>query len=485
MHIPFENSYSSTLPQYFYTKMKASPVSSPELIKVNLKLARELGLNLDEEKPEHLAQLFSGNQLPANAESIAQAYSGHQFGSFNPTLGDGRALLLGDIKSPDGCTYDIQLKGSGPTNYSRGGDGRSAIGPVIREYIISEAMHRLGVPTTRALAAVHSGDKVFRRQVTPGGVFTRVARSHVRVGTFEYFSHHHSLKDVQALADFVIAKLYPQTSNAENPYTAFFKNVVIGQANLVASWDQLGFIHGVMNTDNTSISCETIDYGPCAFMDYYSPDTVFSSIDRQGRYAFNNQARIAQWNLARLAECLLPLFDDNQDIAVSKAEELLGAFSNTYTSSWFDGMHRKLGINDVKAQLEAQDMSLIDEFLSELQQHSLDYTGVFRALSKSLDSQVECTELSSQWQQKWKQCLNNQGIDLEQVASDMNSINPIYIPRNHIVEEAIAAAEASDYRPFKQLVDILDEPYTETEGLDRFAQPSPKDAPKYQTFCGT
>ncbi len=373
---PFDNSYGR-LPERFFARLDPTPVSAPHLIKFNTKLAGELGLELQELSRADLARIFSGNDVPVGAQPLAMAYGGHQFGGWSGQLGDGRAILLGEVLGKDGVRFDLQLKGSGPTPFSRSGDGRAALGPVLREYIVSEAMHGLGIKTTRALAAVLTGERVRREESLPGAIFTRIAQSHIRVGTFEFFAHQQDYDGVQILADYVIARCYPQAASAANPYRALLDGVVKAQAELVASWMQVGFIHGVMNTDNCSISGETIDYGPCAFMDIFEADMVYSSIDHMGRYAYSNQSRIAQWNLAQLAQSLLLLLGDDEDSAIGEAKAAIKAYREIYEQFWLKGMAQKLGL----AKERDGDRALIEELLDLMAQNNADFTLTFRGLS--------------------------------------------------------------------------------------------------------
>lgn len=493
----FSNGYAR-LPEHFYVRVNPTPVAQPALIKVNHPLARKLGLCPDKlESPAGVAVL-SGNAIPPGAEPLAQAYAGHQFGSFNPQLGDGRAVLLGEVIDDEGRPQDIQLKGAGPTPFSRSGDGRAAIGPVVREYIVSEAMHTLGIKTTRALAAVATGENVYRQNVLPGAVLTRVASSHIRIGTFEYFRSQGDQAAIKQLADFTIQRHYPDAAQSSNPYLALLKAVLEAQAALVASWLHVGFIHGVMNTDNTSLSGETIDYGPCAFMDRYDPATVFSSIDRQGRYAYGNQSRIALWNLSRLAECLLPLLDENMDQAVAQAEELLGTFAEVFTRFWQYGMHNKIGLFTKKEEDEV----LIQTLLQLMQRHQVDFTQSFRYLADYLDSgfppdhkfialfkktdQAGADEQGIyDWLTQWQNRLAKDETTPSVRAAKMRKINPLYIPRNHLVEAAISAAEQADYSLVEEMIQVLNNPYEEQAGMERYAEPAAPTDEAYQTFCGT
>lgn len=493
----FVNSYTQ-LPQSFFSRVKPTPVSRPSLIALNHELAEELYLDAQALNSADGIALFAGNALPSSAQPIAQAYAGHQFGHFNPQLGDGRAILLGDVLDRQGQYRDIQLKGAGPTSYSRNGDGRAAMGPVIREYMLSEAMHRLGIKTTRALAAVATGETVYRQTALPGAIVTRVATSHIRIGTFEYFFGLRDKQGVQQLADFVIARHYPQAATADRPYLALLEQVIDAQACLVAQWLLVGFIHGVMNTDNMSISGETIDYGPCAFMERYDPATVFSSIDQGGRYAYGNQGSIALWNLTRLAECLLPLLHDNQDEAVRLAQDALGAFSKIFDQHWLQGMRHKLGFSSV----QEQDQALITELLQLLHDYRVDYTLGFRLLATTLtatEPQQANPWLNAfqrladkpgddvhAWLARWHNRLQQEHQDMMTIANNMNLINPLYIPRNHRVENVISAAvERNDFSVMEEMMRVLREPFTEQTGMEEYAQPASLNARPYQTFCGT
>ena len=449
MHIPFNNRYV-TLGDAFYVKTKPDPVSRPTLIKFNDELAHTLGLLATDIIATEGAALFSGNAIPVGAEPLAMAYAGHQFGSFNPQLGDGRAILLGEICTPEGGCFDMQLKGSGRTFYSRGGDGRAALGPVLREYLLSEAMVKLNVPTTRALAAVTTGEQVAREQLLPGGVITRIASSFVRVGTFQYFAARGDDRAVKQLADYVIERNYPEAAEEKQPYVSLLQAVITRQARLIAKWMQLGFIHGVMNTDNMSISGETIDYGPCAFMDSYDHNKVFSSIDRHGRYAYSNQPGIGLWNLTRLAESLLPLLADNTDEAVEVAQTLLKNYMAQYEDAWMSGMSAKCGLT-VSDDTKQNDRTLITALLDLMAESNADFTLTFYYLSKlnaqSSDSDSDCRILFDQptqfdsWAVKWRERLRQGTQSDEQRRAAMQTVNPVYIPRNHQIEAAIRAAE--------------------------------------------
>lgn len=492
---PFINTYAK-LPADFYTKMNPIPVKNPELISFNQSLAKFLGLGDISKDKQMLAQLFSGNKLLAGTEPLAMVYAGHQFGGFAQQLGDGRAMLLGEVQAVDGERYDIQLKGSGPTPYSRGGDGRSALGPVIREYILSEAMAKLGVPTTRALAAVTSGEEVARERLVPGGILTRVARGFVRVGTFEFFAARSNSAAVKQLADYEIERHYPEVLDADNPYVAFFQAVVNRQASLIANWMQLGFIHGVMNTDNMSIAGETIDYGPCAFMDEFSRNQVFSSIDRNGRYAYGNQPQIGQWNLVRLAEALLPLFGEG-DAAVIHAQDILNSYPAQYQSEWLAGMRKKVGLTEQKLK-ETEDIEIIEQLLTLMENNQADFTLSFYYLSQLSDSpannepdtdfkkQFNHTQDIESWLVKWRHRLTDETRDNQARQASMRAVNPVYIPRNHQVEAAIGAAEDDhDFSVFQALHDVLQQPYTQQPGKEQYMLAPRAEQKIHQTFCGT
>jgi len=485
----FRNSYVR-LPDRFFERLAPTPVPAPRLIKLNESLARELGLDPAALKTPEGVEVLAGNRVPEQSEPLAMAYAGHQFGHFVPQLGDGRAILLGEVIGRDGARRDIQLKGSGPTPFSRRGDGRAALGPVLREYIVSEAMAALGIPTTRSLAAVLTGETVRRETMLPGAVLTRVASSHIRVGTFQFFAARGDVDGVRSLADHVIARHYPQASEAANPYRALLELVIARQAELIAKWMLVGFIHGVMNTDNMQIAGETIDYGPCAFMDSYHPATVYSSIDEGGRYAFANQPRIAQWNLARLAETLLPLLGADQDDAVKFAQGAIENFGAAFEQAYVSGLSRKLGL----LQPKAGDPALIQDLLERMAKNSADFTLTFRGLCDAAlgtDGDGAARALFKNpdafdgWAVKWRARLAEEGGDANQRREAMRSVNPRFIPRNHRVEEAIAAAVTGDYAPFETLVAVLSAPYDDQPGFERYADPPRPEEIVHQTFCGT
>lgn len=483
----FDHSYAR-LPEFFYTKQEAKPVRAPQLIVLNDKLAAELGLNAEALRSEENVAVFAGNRLPPGAEPLAQAYAGHQFGYFT-MLGDGRALLLGEQITPRGDRFDIQLKGSGRTPYSRGGDGRAALGPMLREYIISEAMHALGIPTTRSLAVVTTGETVVREQDLRGAILTRVASSHVRVGTFQYAAQFDEPADVRTLADYVIQRHYPQLAELADTgeagrYLALLREAIQRQAALIAQWQLVGFIHGVMNTDNMTLSGETIDYGPCAFMDAYDPATVFSSIDRNGRYAYGNQPSIAVWNLTRFAESLLPLLHDEEEQAVRLAEEALKGFAGQFEAAWLKGMRSKLGLFGE----QAEDAALIHDLLGLMHQHHADYTNTFLALTfgRLEEPPMACTPEWAEWLERWRARLAGQPETDDAVRELMRRSNPAVIPRNHRVEEALeAAVKREDYSVMERLLQALAQPFAHTPEQADYAELPPASDRPYRTFCGT
>lgn len=485
VHIPFDNTYAR-LPERFFARLKPTPVAGPRLIRVNGPLAESLGMDPASLESAEGAAIFSGNTIAEGSEPIAQAYAGHQFGGFSPQLGDGRAILLGEVVGRDGLRRDIQLKGSGPTPFSRRGDGRAALGPVLREYLLSEAMAALGVPTTRALAAVTTGEMVPRETMVPGAIFTRVAASHIRVGTFQYFASQGDLEAVRLLADYAIARHYPEAAENAQPYRALLDGVVARQADLIAQWLLIGFIHGVMNTDNTAISGETIDFGPCAFMDAYDTRAVFSSIDYQGRYAYGNQPNIAFWNLSRLAEALLSLLGENDDAAIAEAKESLAAFAPRFQSAYDAGLRRKIG---VMGNGEA-DTALAHDLLRVMAENGADFTLTFRSLSEADDNaaRVLFTDAAAvdKWMERWQRHLAAEGSSPTERRVAMQAVNPAYIPRNHIVERVIqAGVEAGDFAPFEEFLDVLAKPYEHQPGRDSYTLPPTADERVLQTFCGT
>lgn len=478
----FANTYVE-LPQSLYTLTQPKPVASPQLVAFNDCLASWLGLNADALQNEDGAAIFAGNKLPKGAEPLAQAYAGHQFGHFT-VLGDGRAVLLGEQVTPQGERYDIQLKGSGPTPYSRRGDGRAALGPMLREYIISEAMYRLGIPTTRSLAVASTGETVLRDTVLTGAILTRVAASHLRVGTFEYAKSMRSTDELKLLADYTIKRHFDNIRGSNNPYLELLQEVVKRQAELIAMWQQVGFIHGVMNTDNMALSGETIDYGPCAFMDTYHSGTVFSSIDHHGRYAFGRQPTMAGWNLTRFAETLLPLIHPDSEKAVDLAQEIVSMFPRLYQESWLKGMCAKLGL----LNQESDDEALVTELLSMMQEHELDYTNTFLDLTFGRVDESAINEIPelAQWLTKWQARLTRQDITLDDIRLLMLAKNPAVIPRNHRVEEALdAAVTQGDYSVMHRLMAALTNPYAHTPDQQEYAKLPPPSSKPYKTFCGT
>ncbi len=483
----FDNSYARDLPGFFVDQ-QAARFPAPGLVLLNTALAQELGLDPASLSGQAGAALFSGQALPEGAHPLAQAYAGHQFGGFSPQLGDGRALLLGEIVTPGAERRDIQLKGSGRTPFSRGGDGKAALGPVLREYLIGEAMHALGVPTTRALAVTTTGERVERPGFPPGAVLTRVAASHIRIGTFQFFAARRDTDSIRKLADYTIARHDPALSGADDRYLKFFDAVLDRQARLVARWMHIGFIHGVMNTDNMTISGETIDYGPCAFMDTYHPETVFSSIDTGGRYAYARQPVIAQWNLARFAETLIGLFDAETD-PIPMLTERLADFPSLYAGYWLAGMRGKLGL----ATEEAGDLDLVNDGLALLERHGVDYTLAFRRLSDAMRGEGDAFAAlfgdaggPDEWLARWRARAEREKTPPEARAGAMDGVNPLYIPRNHKVEEALeAASDRNDMEPFERFLDVLAKPFEQREGLEDYTRPPPADFAGYQTFCGT
>jgi len=502
----FANTYAR-LPERFYARVNPTPVAAPRLIRVNAELARQL--NLD---PEFLAspegvEILAGNRIAAGSEPLAEAYAGHQFGHFVPQLGDGRANLLGEVLSRDGARYDIQLKGSGPTPFSRRGDGRAALGPVLREYLVSEAMFALGVPTTRALAAVTTGQSVVRETVQPGAIFTRVAASHIRVGTFQYSAARGDNEAVGILANYAIARHYPEAARTPHPYRAFLEGVVVRQARLIAQWLHLGFVHGVMNTDNMAVSGETIDFGPCAFMEAFDPAQVFSSIDANGRYAYANQPSAALWNLMRFAECLLPLLEQeagSKEAAVASANDALAAFESQFEAANLAGMRRKLGL----ATEHESDGALIDDLLGRMAANRADFTLTFRSLADEADPAGAPSKLRlggpavtahesardlfadptafDTWAVEWRARLTLESASPDEIAAGMRRANPAFIPRNHRVQAVIdAAVNRDDFAPFAELLDVVTHPYDDRPELERYTTPALPGECVTQTFCGT
>jgi uncharacterized protein YdiU (UPF0061 family) len=493
VHFGFDNTYAR-LPERFYARVNPTPVATPRLVKLNVELARSLGLDPDQLAGPHGVEILAGNRVAEGSEPLALAYAGHQFGQFVPQLGDGRANLLGEVLGRNGVRYDLQLKGSGPTPFSRRGDGRAALGPVLREYLVSEAMAALGVPTTRALAAVTTGERVFRETVLPGAVFTRVAASHLRVGTFQYFAVRGDVDALRTLADYAIARHYPEAAQTQRPYRALLEGVIARQAQLVAQWMLLGFIHGVMNTDNSSISGETIDYGPCAFMEAYDPETVFSSIDHGGRYAYSSQPLAAQWNLARLAETLLPALEaeaGGEEAGMESAQEALAAFGPQFEAARLAGLRGKLGLDTERKG----DARLIQDLLDRMAANRADFTLTFRRLCDAAagpDGDQGVRALFADpgaydaWAAGWRRRLAEESVSGEARAAKMRMANPAFIPRNHLVEEAIEAATTrQDFQPFEQLLDVVCRPYDEGPNLERYASPARPEEYVRHTFCGT
>jgi len=488
---PFDNSFAR-LPERFFARLPPTPVSEPRLIRLNESLATQLGLSPERLITSEGLEVLSGNRVPESAEPLAMAYAGFQFGNWVPQLGDGRAILLGELIDRDGVRRDVQLKGAGRTPFSRNGDGRAGLGPVLREYIISEAMAALGIATTRSLAAVTTGEQIMRETDQPGAVLTRVAQSHIRVGTFQFFAGRRDVEAVRLLADHVIARHYPEASQADNPIAALLGAVIERQAELIARWQLVGFIHGVMNTDNMSIAGETIDYGPCAFMDSYHPDTVYSSIDHRGRYAFGNQPSVALWNLGGLANALLPLIADDQEVAVAMATELIHTFPDRFEHFYRAGLQRKLGLTDVRDD----DVALAQDLLTRMAENAADFTLTFRRLGDLVDRSSQDDELVSslfedpavfdEWAVRWRHRLASEERSSAACRGDMRSVSPAFIPRNHLVEEVIEAAiEEGDLEPFEQLIEVLASPYEDQPSRERQAAPPRADQIVRQTFCGT
>ena len=488
---PFQNSYAK-LPEYFYSRVDPTAVEKPQLIHINESLAKELGIDLATLSEQVVAELFAGNTTPDGAEPLAMAYSGHQFGNLNPSLGDGRAILLGEVIDQYNQRRDIQLKGSGRTPYSRNGDGRAALGPVLREYLLSEAMAIHQVPTTRALAAVITGERVRREGLPPGAIITRTADGFVRVGTFVYFAIRGNGAAVQELADYVIDRNYPEIKDAANPYLALLEGVIDRQAYLIAKWMSLGFIHGVMNTDNMAVSGETIDYGPCAFMDDYHPSKVFSSIDQRGCYAYQNQPAAGHWDLCRFAEAIVPLIDDDKDLAVEKVQAAINAFPEQYEAYWLANFSQKIGL----ATIQDGDKALVEDLLTCMAENKADFTLSFYHLGKpqhtpSNNDQGFIQQFSepasiADWLSRWRDRLALEKRTEPSRQAAMMQINPLYIPRNHLVEAVIRAAEDElDFAPFHELLTVLKQPYFEQEGKEKFALPPEPAEVVHQTFCGT
>ena len=475
----FDNTYLK-LSKIFREETKPTPVHDPNLVILNEELAQDLKLNFSKIDNKDLAKLFSGNVLPNDTNTIAQAYAGHQFGHFT-MLGDGRAVLLGEHIVNNNKRFDIQFKGSGRTSYSRNGDGRAVLGPMLREYIISEAVHALNIPTTRSLAVVSTGEKVVREKLMPGAILTRVASSHIRVGTFQYIAAKQNINDLTTLVDYTVNRHYPEIQSSQNKALDLLNLAMEKQCQLIINWMRVGFIHGVMNTDNMTLSGETIDYGPCAFMDHYDPKTVFSSIDKFGRYSFSNQPPIAKWNLARLAECLIPLIDKNEDQAIKIATEIIDNFQNIYEIKWLNMMRDKLGLFGE----DKDDLKLINNLLNWMQSNQADYTNTFCYLMNisSIQDQIYKDKDFIDWSKNWEKRILINGGSKENSLELMKKNNPVVIPRNHKVEEALEAANNNDLKPMYDLLSILKKPYTKQINIDEFQAPSNKQ--NYQTFCGT
>ncbi len=485
---PFDNSYAR-LPERFFERLDPTPVAAPRLIRLNHDLAGVLGLDAAGLAAPQGVAVLAGNRVPEGAAPLAMAYAAHQFGNWVPQLGDGRAILLGEVVGVDGVRRDIQLKGAGRTPFSRMGDGRAALGPALREYIVSEAMTALGIPSTRSLAVVATGEPVLREWPQQGAILTRVARSHVRIGTFQFFRGRGDVEAVRLLADYVIARHYPEAADAAQPYRALLDAVIDRTASLVARWQLVGFIHGVLNTDNMSVAAETIDYGPCAFMDGFDPATVYSSIDRDGRYAYGNQPRIAHWNLIRLAECLLPLLDADADSALAAAQEALDAFAPRFGLAYDDGLGRKIGLTGK----HPDDVALARDLLDRMARNHADFTLTFRRLADAAASGDDAPVRAlfddpatyDEWAVSWRGRLAQAGSADERRRA-MRAVNPAFIPRNHRIQAVIAAAEtASDFAPLGELLGVLSTPYDDQPGLARYAEPPRPEEVVHATFCGT
>ncbi len=475
----FDNTYAKDLPG-FYASLSPEIPPAPELVLFNTDLAASLGLDAAQLDTPAGAALFSGQTVPDGAAPLAQVYAGHQFGGFSPQLGDGRAILLGELMDTDGQRHDLQLKGSGRTPFSRSGDGKAALGPVLREYIMGEAMYRLGIPTTRALAATTTGETVMRETPMQGAVLARIASSHLRVGTFQFFASRGMTQEIRQLADYAIARHDRDLTGAPDCYLTFLKRVLSRQANLIAAWMGVGFVHGVMNTDNMTISGETIDYGPCAFMEAYDPATVFSSIDAQGRYAYGNQPMIAKWNLARLAEALLPLLDDDQDKAVAVATEAIEAFDDEYTAAWNRVFCRKIGFETPSAAA----VELVEALLKQMHASQTDFTNGFNGLTTALGTDADEGSLID-WAKQWRAALMQQDVSTAKAQNIMGDANPIYIPRNHLVEDALTSANDGDFAPLKDLLNVVKTPFTAQPGKEMYQAKAPSDFGSYVTYCGT
>ena len=475
----FDNTYSK-LSNTFKENIKPTPVHDPELVILNDELASNLNLDFSKTDKKKLAEIFSGNSIPEETNTIAQAYAGHQFGHFT-MLGDGRAVLLGEHLVNNDNRFDIQFKGSGRTSFSRGGDGRAALGPMLREYIISEAIHSLNIPTTRSLAVVKTGEKVVRENLLQGAILTRVASSHLRVGTFQYIAATQNIENLNTLVDYTINRHYPEIKTSNSKALDLLNLVMEKQCQLVINWMRVGFIHGVMNTDNMTISGETIDYGPCAFMDHYDPKTVFSSIDKFGRYAFSNQPPITKWNLARFAECLIPLIDKNEDTAIKLATDLIDNFQNIYEDKWLNMIRDKLGLFGE----EKNDKKLINDLFNWMEKNKADYTNTFCHLMGINSDEVYKNVEFVNWKNEWKKRSELNNSTKEKQIKLMKSNNPIVIPRNHKVEEALAEADKGSLDKMKKLLAILKNPYNNQNNIQEYQTPAPSNNEKYQTFCGT
>ncbi len=489
--LPLENSYAG-LPDAFFARVDPTPVPKPQLLRLNRPLAQRLGLDAEALTSAASVAALAGNRVPEGATPIAMAYAGHQFGGFVPSLGDGRAVLLGEVVDRDGIRRDIHLKGAGRTPFSRMGDGRAGIGPVLREYVISEAMAGLRIPTTRALAMLATGERIYRQSVEPGAVLARVAASHVRIGTFEYFYHRGDKDSLGRLSDYVIDRHYPQCREASQPYRALLDEVIARQADLVAQWMGVGFIHGVMNTDNVSIAGETIDYGPCAFMDSYHPDTVYSAIDRTGRYAYNQQPRIAFWNLAQFAQCLLPLLDKDEDAAIESARAALDTYAERFETTYHAGLRAKIGLGEAGEG----DIDLALDLLKRMAEQQADFTNTFRRLADcaaddpATDRGVRALFADPQafdgWAEQWRQRLARESRSDAERRDAMHSANPAYIPRNHRVQQVIdAVVHDGDLQPLEKLLTVVSKPFEEHPELSEYANPPQPEEVIQQTFCGT
>ena len=475
----FDNTYSK-LSNTFKENIKPTPVHDPELVILNEELASTLNLDFSKTDKKKLAEIFSGNSIPEETNTIAQAYAGHQFGHFT-MLGDGRAVLLGEHLVNNDNRFDIQFKGSGRTSFSRGGDGRAALGPMLREYIISEAIHSLNIPTTRSLAVVKTGEKVVRENLLQGAILTRVASSHLRVGTFQYIAATQNIENLNTLVDYTINRHYPEIKKSNSKALDLLNLVMEKQCQLVINWMRVGFIHGVMNTDNMAISGETIDYGPCAFMDHYDPKTVFSSIDQMGRYAYCNQPAITKWNLSRFAECLIPLIDDNEDTAIKLATDLIDNFQNIYEDKWLNMMRDKLGLFGE----DKNDKKLINDLFNWMEKNKADYTNTFCNLMDINSDEIYKNNDFINWKNEWKKRSELNNSTKEKQIKLMKKNNPTVIPRNHKVEEALAEADKGSLDKMKKLLAILKNPYGNQNNIEEYQAPAPSSNEKYQTFCGT